>query len=323
MTAISLKDKDGKNGKGKSEGPPPDRYDLVYWSLLFIGAQKNWIFYFVLFFCVEYRREHHASLGHSDDCGQLLALQVGRRWGNKHKLNCFVKVLWFDMIILIIKYFTPIHSKSEQKSFLSRLGIASSVPTTIVIIAHIFVAEKFGVRHKSLFSLVKKYFENIKRSKILCFLVTKGWNELDVCGYHFPGKISWNCDTNSAIYSALLVLYLKAFLDTSGWVDAFMSLNLFLAVVLNTFRAVLRATSKQGLFWFAPMSVSTQRLLYFTQPLFGQIPRPLHWQLWERHWRGGDGRRAGQPGNTQHGRGQPSNFYFILFFSGEMIDFCI
>ena len=94
MTAISLKDKGGKNGKEKSEGPPPDRYDLVYWSLLFIGAQKNWIFIFIFyFFCVKHRREHHASLGHSDDRGQLLALQVGRRWGNKHKLNCFVKVL--------------------------------------------------------------------------------------------------------------------------------------------------------------------------------------------------------------------------------------
>ncbi len=50
MTAISLKDKDGKNGKEKSEGPPPDRYDLVYWSLLFIGAQKIGFLFFILFF---------------------------------------------------------------------------------------------------------------------------------------------------------------------------------------------------------------------------------------------------------------------------------
>lgn len=88
---------------------------------------------------------------------------------------------------------------SNQKEFLSLLGIAGSVPSTVVIVGHAFIGTWVSVHTKSVYSQVG-------------IIVT------------FVGVI------------------VLAILDTEDWTDVFMALNLALAVIINAFRGLFRAT---------------------------------------------------------------------------------
>ena len=98
---------------------------------------------------------------------------------------------------------------------MSYLSIASSVPGSVVVIAHAFVGNRFRVSTRAVLSLF-------------------------------------------GMVAAFFVIIVMAYVDSDDWSTAFMATNLVLAVVINVFRALFRATNRfleeTFLFYFSRFS---------------------------------------------------------------------
>ena len=103
------------------------------------------------------------------------------------------------------------------------LGIASSVPSTVVIVGHSFISDWATVHTKAVYSQVKRNTD----TKIY-YYVLKKFNRIST--------------SQAGLIVSMSGVVVLAVLDSYQWTDLFKALNLALAVIINSFRALFRAS---------------------------------------------------------------------------------
>lgn len=149
--------------------------------------------------------------------------------------------------------FAPLNSSTpgltrRQKEFESYISIASSVPSSITVIAHALFGNRFSIHGRA---MVIEILEEIRNT-----------GKLGISKVSLVGMIT--------TFTGIIVL---AYLDSDDWATLFLIFNLTFAVIINIFRALFRATNRFAYSTAEPfLHLTSFRASLFTVPTWVVFP---------------------------------------------------